>query len=837
MSRPGRANSRSAKLNCIAPMPFAAGTNLALAKSLLPLARRNENPIMNATCGNLSLGTLVLCMVCGVCTGQSTAGWPAYNGSLSGGHYSRLAQINRTNVHRIQIAWSFDTGEQGVIESNPLIVGRLLYAYTQSQKLVALDAATGELKWKFDSGIRGTQPSRGVAYWSEGKQGRIFAGVMHYLYCLDAATGKPIVSFGEDGRIDLRKKLRGDYELQSIALTSPGVVYKDLIIVGGRNPETNPAPPGDVRAFDVRTGKLRWSFHTIPRPGEPGYETWPADAWKTAGAANNWAGIALDAQLGIVYAPTGSAVFDFYGSDRVGDDLYANTLLALDAATGKRLWHFQGVHHDIWDRDFPSPPVLFDLQRDGKTLKALAQTTKQGYLYVFDRLTGQPLFPIHEHAFPASTVPGEVASPTQPVPDAPEPFARQFLTEDMLTNRTPEAHAWAVKEFRTYRSEGQFVPFGIDKPTVIFPGLDGGVEWGGPAVDPSTGILYVNASEMAGIGGLALASEVGSPGQRVYRSQCAICHGSNRTGSPPAIPSLIDVLGRLTVQQVTDNVKQGKGRMPSFPNIDAAGLNALIDYLRTGPLRPAHPNPIAGLDSIPSLGSAAARAANQAVDQAGAAVYRGLCASCHGDHLEGNPPAVSMLTGLGNRFSAAQTVDLLLKGKGAMPRMPEVQGTELEALLRYLGVAAATAQRAEYVFTGYQKFLDPDGYPAIAPPWGTLNAIDLNTGKYLWKVPLGEYPELARQGLKNTGSENYGGPIVTAGGLVFIGASVYDRKFRAFDSRSGQLLWETEMPYSGVATPATYMIDGRQYVVIAASGGRDPKSPLGGAYIAFALPR
>jgi glucose dehydrogenase len=767
---------------------------------------------------SLPIATVLLCLACRICTAQ-TASWPVYNGSLAGDHYSYLAQIDRTNVHRLQIAWTFDTGEEGVLEDNPLIVDRVLYAYTQSQKLIALDAATGKLMWKFDSGLRGTQPSRGVAYWSDGRQGRIFAGVMYYLYCLDAATGKPVPSFGENGRIDLRRQLRGDFERQSIALTSPGVIYQDLIVVGGRNPETRPAPPGDVRAFDVRTGKLRWTFHTIPHPGEPGYETWPADAWKTAGAANNWAGMAVDTEHGIVYAPTGSAVFDYYGGDRAGDDLYADTLLALDAATGKRLWHFQGVHHDIWDRDFPSPPVLIDLHHDGKTVHALAQTTKQGYLYVFDRLTGQPLFPIHERAFPPSNVPGEAASPTQPVPDAPEPFARQFLTEDLLTDRTPEAHAWAVKEFRTYRSEGQFVPLGVNQPTVIFPGLDGGAEWGGPAVDPATGVLYVNSTEMAGVGQLALATEVGSPGQRVYRGQCAMCHGGNRAGSPPEFPSLVDILSRLTVPQFLDTVQHGKGRMPSFPNIGQPAMNALIDFLRTGPPRPQHPNPIAGLDSIPSLGTPPA----PAVDAAGAAAYQRRCAACHGEHIPGNPPALS----------AAQTVALLHDGIGAMPPMPEVQVPELDALLRYLSVAA---KPADYVLNGYRKFLDPDGYPAIAPPWGTLNAIDLNTGKYLWRVPLGEYPELARQGVKTTGAENYGGPIVTAGGVVFIGATVYDRKFRALDSRTGQLLWETEMPYSGVATPSTYMIDGRQYVVIAASGGRDPKSRLGGAYLAFALP-
>jgi glucose dehydrogenase len=707
-----------------------------------------------------------------------------------------------------------------------------------------LDAVTGKLKWKFDSGIEGNQPDRGMTYWVDGNRGRIFAGVLNFLYCLDAETGKPVQSFGEQGRIDLRKGLDrglggGNDEEQSIVLTTPGVIYKDMIIVGGRNPETHPAPPGDIRAFDVRTGKLRWSFHTIPHPGEPGYETWPPEAWKTAGAANNWAGMALDAERGILYAPTGSAVFDFYGGDRLGNDLYADTLLALDANTGKRLWHFQGVHHDIWDRDFPSEPALFKLKRDGKTIDALAQTTKQGYLYLFDRVTGQPLFPIHELPYPASTVPGEVTSPTQPKPDAPEPFARQRLTADMLTTRTPEAHAWAVNEFKNLRSDGQFVPLAVGKQTVVFPGFDGGAEWGGPAIDPATNILYVNATEMAWLGGLIPARHGGSPGAQLYQNQCAVCHGPDRAGAPPAFPSLVNILSRLTVQQVADNVKKGNGRMPSFPNIDESQLNALIEYLRTGSSA-GKSDARKELASVPVQGMAALAP----LDKAGAAIYQDRCAICHGDHMEGIAPAFPMLVGVGNRLTRTQIVDMIQKGKKQMPPMPDMQGPDLEALLRYMGVgdhaksqpSSSDETLDKYTFTGYRKFLDPDGYPAIAPPWGTLNAIDLKTGKYLWKIPFGEYPELAAKGLANTGTENYGGPIVTAGGLLFIGATIYDRKFRAFDTRNGKLLWETDLPFSGVATPSTYMVDGKQYVVIGTSGARDPKAPQGGAYVVFTLP-
>ena len=781
---------------------------------------------------------------------QTPLDWPVYGGQAAGDHYSNLAQINRKNVRELQVAWKFDAGEEGGLETSPIIVGRVLYAYTATQKVVAIDAASGKLIWKFDSGIKGKNPIRGVSYWTDGKESRVLAAVTNFLYALDAHTGKPMPDFGEDGRIDLRKDLRGDYRLQSIALTSPGIVYKDLIIVGGRNPETHPSPPGDIRAFDVRTGELRWRFHTIPHPGEFGYETWPKDAWQEAGAANNWAGMALDAERGIVYVPTGSPVFDFYGADRVGDDLFADTLLALDAQTGKRIWHFQGVHHDIWDRDFPSPPALVSVKRNGKRIDAVAQTTKQGFLFLFDRTTGKPLFPIEERSYPASKIPGEVTAPTQPVPLSPAPFARQVLTEDLLTQRTPAAHAWAVQEFSTYLSAGQFVPTALDKETVVFPCFLGGAEWGGPAVDPKRGIIFINSNEWACVVALTENKPARSTGERTYHNQCSVCHNDDRKGSPPTYPSLVDVGARLTPAQIGTTILQGKGRMPAFPSLQGKYLQSLVQFVRnaadSGPKNEGEKAENAKVSATP------AESQDAATPTAGANVYESKCAACHGDHREGKPPTFPALADVGDRLSPQQIQDRIHQGKGLMPGFPGLAGKELDGLLAYLATAqnatdpdpdhdaiySSTAEGApmKYRITGSRDFLDPDGYPAIAPPWGTLNAIDLNTGKYIWKIPLGEYPALAAQGMTNTGSENYGGPIVTAGDVLFIGATVYDEKFRAFDSLTGQLLWETVLPYAAVATPATYMIDGKQYVVVTAGGGKDPKSPSGSVYVAFALP-
>ena len=688
-------------------------------------------------------GALVLFQVLGLAGPPAVnQDWPAYGGGPEHIRYSNLKQINRSNVSRLRGAWTYDTADgPGDPQTQPIVVNQVLFGLTPKHKVIALQAATGKLLWTFDSGVPGGGANRSLVYWASGSDHRIFAAVRSFVYALDATTGKVITGFGRDGRIDLREGLGRDPEKQSVILTSPGIVYKDLLIVGGRTPEALPAPPGDVRAYDVRTGELRWSFHTIPHPGELGYETWPAEAWKRSGAANNWAGMAVDVPRGIVYVPTGSAASDSYGADRIGDDLFANCLIALKADTGERIWHFQSVKHDIWDRDFPSPPSLVRVRHDGGFVDAVAQTTKSGFVYLFNRLTGDPLFPIAEQKYPASDVPGEVSSPTQPLPLKPAPFSRQLLTAEQLSTRTPAIHEWALNKFREFRGAGQFVPFTVGKETVVFPGFDGGAEWGGSAFDPQTGYLYVNANDVAWTSSLA-ENIAGNSGKKVYLTNCANCHGDTMTGAPPSIPSLLDLQGKRTAEQIKAIIQLGSGRMPSFPNLAPTDVTALTSYI---------------------------------------------------------------LSGESKELQSNATTD------SALPK---------------------------YRFTGYHKFLDPDGYPAVAPPWGTLNAINLNTGEYAWKIPLGEYPEIAAADVKPTGSENYGGPIVTAGGLVFIAATNYDRKFRAFDKLTGKLLWETVLPFAGNATPITYEVNGKQFVVILATGGKSGRGkPSGGIYVAFALPQ
>jgi quinoprotein glucose dehydrogenase len=673
--------------------------------------------------------------------------WPVYGGNAAGTRYSTLAQITRDNVSQLQVAWQFDpadvpAGSSGGLQTSPIAVAGEVYTVTPGGNLVALDGATGKVRWTFASNSRG-QRCRGVTYWTDGNEKRILAGFGRYVYAIDAKTGQQIQPFGRGGRIDLHQDLGRDPDSGTVDLTSPGVIYRDRYIVGGRNSESLPALPGDVRAYDVRTGQLVWSFHTIPHPGEVGYETWPKDAWTYIGGANNWAGMTVDIARGIVFVPTGSPASDFYGGNRLGDGLFGNSLIALDALTGKRIWHFQAVRHDIWDRDFDQPPVLMTVTHNGRAIDAVAQATKHGYLFVFNRETGEPLFPIEERKVPASTVPGEVTAPTQPFPLKPAPYARTLLTEDMLSHRTPAIHQWALEQFKTFRSGGQFVPFSVGQETVVMPGFDGGAEWGGSAFDPETGNIFINANDLAWTSGMRESVPGRTVARRTYVNQCSACHGLDMAGAP-GFPSLVDIRSRRTAQQVSDIIRNGSARMPPAA-LSQSVHDALVQYVLGGDARDA--------------------------------------------------PATD-------------------------PSLTEVP----------------------FNFTGYHKWYDPDGYPAVAPPWGTLNAINLNTGDYTWKIPLGEYPELAASGVKDTGTENYGGPIVTAGGLLFIGATNYDNKFRAFDKDTGTLLWQTTMINAGNATPLTYEANGRQYVLIAAFGGKagnrgTPAARAAGAFVAFALPK
>jgi quinoprotein glucose dehydrogenase len=681
---------------------------------------------------------------------QSVSGyhdWKANGGGPANIHYSALTQINRHNVAQLHVAWTYETHDEypdSEIECNPIVVDGRLYATSPRMRVIALDAATGSLRWQFDPNegrkVTGKHRNRGLTFWASGADRRIFLIAGSFLYALNADTGSPIKGFGQGGQADLREGLDRPPETIAISATSPGIIYRDLLIVGSSVSEDLPAAPGDIRAYDVRTGKLRWTFHTLPHPGEVGYDTWPKDAWKYSGGVNNWAGMSVDEKRGIVFVPTGSAAFDFYGANRAGDNLFANTLLALRADTGERVWHFQAVKHDTWDRDFPAAPSLVTVKRDGKPVDAVAQITKSGHLFLLECATGKPLFPIEYRAVPASDVDGEKLSVTQPLPTLPIPFARQSFSEKDATNRTPEAHRAVLDRLRQVRSNGQFTPPSL-QGTVIFPGFDGGGEWGGGSFDPETGLFYVNSNEMPWI--LRLVERQipnsASTARSVYRSYCASCHREDRTGTPPEFPALVGIGARYTESEISGIIRKGVGRMPAFAQFSAADALTIATYLATG--------------------------------QDGAV----------GPHVP-------------------SPMDL------------------------------------KYRHDGYNKFLDPDGYPAIEPPWGTLNAIDLNTGLFAWKIPFGEYPELVEKGMRNTGSENYGGSAVTAGGLLFIGATDRDRKFHAYDKATGELLWETTLPAAGNATPAIYEVRGREFVVIAAGGGKWG-SLSGGAYVAFALPR
>lgn len=684
--------------------------------------------------------------------------WEVYLGDRQSTQYSGLKQVNKENVNSLEIVWEYKTGdsEGRQIQCNPIIVDSILYATTGGLKCVAIHAGTGKLIWEFDpfaDSMVGGGNNRGVAYWSDDENSRIFHSAGSYLWSLDAKTGEPAKEFGSEGKIDLHTGLGERSEDLWVILTTPGVIFKDLYIIGSRVSEGYNSAPGYIRAFNVKTGDLTWIFHTIPHPGEEGYETWPPNAWKNIGGVNSWPGMSLDEEEGIVYCPTGSAAFDSYGGNRAGENLFANSILALDAATGKRIWHFQTIHHDIWDYDLPAPPNLLTIEREGRKIPVVAQVTKTGNTFVFNRISGEPVFPIRQLEIPLSDVPGEESWPFQPFPESPPPFMRQNFTRDLITERTEEANQYIVGVFDSLRSGRMLIPPSLEG-TIVFPGFDGGAEWGGTAVDPFRGILYVNSNEMVWTVTLiehdkylARLNENASPGRAIYNIHCSSCHGNDLKGeSHYGYPALIGLTNKYEPEEVKLLIKTGKGMMPGF------------SYLKEGEIL---------------------------------RITRFLL------NLEDNLQIENEEEDINNISS---------ENRIAMP----------------------------YGIHGFKRLFDPSGYPAIRPPWGNLTAIDLNKGEIIWQVPLGDFPEVEYPGHPITGSENYGGPVVTAGGLIFI-AATRDEKIRAFDKDNGEMLWEYQLPAGGYATPAVYQYNGKQYIVIAC-GGDKMGTKSGDSYICFALP-
>lgn len=673
--------------------------------------------------------------------------WTEYLGGNDRNHFSSLTDINRDNVHQLKLSWSYATTDSGQMQTNPIVVDDMLFGVSPNLEAFALNAYTGEEIWTFsDTTQKAAHASRGVSYWSDGTDKRIFHTIGPNLYALDAITGQPIASFGTNGSIKLTSGLPEIAQNKHVISCTPGTVFKDLIIMPVRLSEDSDAAPGDIRAFSVKTGRLVWTFHTIPHPGETGYETFPQDAYKNThvGGANNWAGMSLDVEREILFVPTGSASYDFYGAQRKGENLFANCLLALNARTGERIWHYQTIHHDLWDRDLPAPPNLITVSQNGKKIDAVAQITKHGYIFLFERETGKPLFPIEEVQVSADALPGEQPWPTQPRPTKPLPFARHAhtLTADDINPFSPDREA-LQKQFKTLK-KAFFAP-PSKEGTLMLPGFDGGAEWGGAAADKETGIMYVNSNEMPWILTMkdtptTTEQQTLSPGQQLYTTHCSACHRADQKGNPQSgYPSLQRIGSRMTHHQIATLIASGKGMMPAFPQLSKLEKGTLISYLL-------------GQEKL---------------------------------ELVANTQA---------------------KPTFALP----------------------------YKSTGYNKFLDANGLPAIAPPWGTLNAIDMNTGEYLWKIALGNVDSLAIKNGGHTGIENYGGPAITASGLLFI-AATKDEKFRVFDKKNGKLLWETKLPAAAFATPTIYECKGKQFVVIAC-GGTKLGTKKGNQYLAFALP-
>ena len=696
-------------------------------------------------------------------TNEKYANWETYQGDSGRNQYSSLKQINKSNVGGLEVAWKYKTNDKlrsnSQIQCNPIVVDNVLYGTSPSIKLFALNAATGELLWEFDPELEfSPHVNRGVTYWESGNDKRIFFTAGSLLFGINAKTGKPVVSFGTNGVTSLKSGLGAWAADLYVISSTPGLIYKDYLIIGSSVSESAGAAPGYIRAFNARDGSVEWVFHTIPKPGEFGYDTWPEDAYKRVGGANSWAGMSLDEERGVIYAPTGSASFDFWGGNRKGANLFANSIIAIEAETGKRVWHYQTIHHDLWDRDLPAPPNLVTVNHNGTTIDAVSQTTKSGHVFLFNRDTGEPLFPIEERPVGKSDLIDEETWPTQPFPLKPPPFARQHFTEELITDISPEAHEYVKAIWSTTRTGKQFIPPST-QGTMYFPGFDGGAEWGGASFDPTTNILYVNSNEMPWIQhmvelDLSMDKEsrpktIKDIGEKIYKSNCALCHGQDRKGNTSgSYPSLVSVKDRISRDELITILKNGQGFMPSFGQLSNDKNDALIAFLF-----------------------------DEQVNNDKKKLFDGYVDSLLNEMEENSFP---------------------------------------------------------YTHTGYNRFFDEEGYPAVKPPWGTLNAIDLNKGEILWQVPLGEFEELTKRGIPKTGTENYGGPVVTASGLIFI-AGTMDEHIRAFDKDTGEEIWKHKLPAGGYATPSVYEVNGKQYVAIACGGGKMGTKP-GDYYLAFALP-
>jgi quinoprotein glucose dehydrogenase len=694
--------------------------------------------------------------------------WSDYGGSPDSMQYSALKQITTANVGQLEVAWTFPVPDRkGNFGFNPLVVDNVMYVLGPRNAIVALDAATGKQIWAHvpEGGGPG---NRGINYWESRDRAtrRLIFAAGSSLRALDALTGEPIDSFGDKGRVTMRD---GAHRPLGGPSGTPGRVFENLFITGSNTGELYGSPPGDIRAFDIITGKLVWTFHTIPHPGEFGSDTWPKDAWQWAGGANVWGEISIDEKRGIAYLPLGSPTHDSYGGDRKGANLFGNCLLALDARTGKRLWHFQVVHHDLWDYDLTTAPKLLTVRRNGKPVDVVAQPTKLGFLYVFDRVTGAPIWPIEERPVPKSDVPGEETWPTQPYPINPPPFARQTFTADDINPHLDEAERQRLKVLlQNARNEGLFTPQTLTRDQISIPGEFGGSNWGGSAADPTTGMLYVRSSDQPAIHRLREPGdpryeEGGTPPQRgrgVYQRLCESCHGQPE---PPAIRSmdratLID-LKSLGPERIRKVIRAGQNQMPAFQDqaMPERQLESLLAYLA---------DPVAGAAG----------------------------------------------------------------GPGAPRPLPAIDG-----MTRFFG-PLGTLFRAN------------NGLPAISPPWAQIVAYDLNHGTIKWRVPLGNVRALAAKGIRNTGSPeriHRNGPVVTAGGLIFIG-TWGDATVRAFDTDNGKVLWERELDANPEGIAAVYESGGRQFVVFCASGSSTPPpgniayvpgKPEAQGYYAFALPR